>query len=81
MSFKGAKPVLISIRGTDFVLFVLVGAVMIGIGAVLGRLDSLEQREGGAKPEIPVLTERHEPQLSSAQDWLNNEGTASPEWA
>ena len=68
LSFQGAKPLLVPIRGTDFVLFVLVGAVMIGIGAILGRLDSLRQREAVAEPEIPVLTQRHEPQLLNAHD-------------
>jgi hypothetical protein len=68
MSFERAKRMVIPMRETDFVLFVLVGAVMIGIGAVLGRLDSLKERGVVAKPEIAVLTERHEPQLLSAHD-------------
>jgi hypothetical protein len=68
LSVEGTKP-LIPIQDTDFVLFVLVGAVMIGIGAVLDRLDSMKEREDAAKPDIPVLTDRLEPRLSSASDY------------
>ena len=46
---------------------VLIGAVMVGIGAVLGRLDSLKEREVVAK-QVSMLTERHEPQWLSPSD-------------
>jgi len=68
MSLEGRKPLGIPIQDTDFVLFVLVGAVMIGIGAVLDRLDSMREREDAPKPDVPVLTERLEPRLLSAND-------------
>jgi len=63
------RPALTAIDEVGAMLTILVGAVMIGIAAVLDRLDSMKEVEVTTKPDIPVLTERLEPRLLSASDY------------
>jgi len=63
------RPALTAIDEVGAMLTILVGAVMIGIAAVLDRLDAMKEGEVSTKPDMAPLADRREPRLLSASDY------------